>query len=488
VDAVLNWLWQGCVIAVATAALLRWLPGARAQTRYVVCWAALAAIVIVPLLPFVGPTAASRAPIDALPTSSSYVVMPASWWTSNTVALLICATWLIVYGARLVSAMVALRRTKRRCRVFPSQVESRLAHWTDVKGRGRLARLVLSNRVRAAAVLGAGRCPTIAVAPTLVRHLAADDLDRVIIHEWAHVQRHDDVAHVVQLAIRAIVGWHPAVWWLDRRLHIEREMACDEATVALTGSPKRYAACLAKLASLPQSRAKALPALGALSSPALTGRIARILSPREPASPLWYRSIAIIGVVMLCSLSWTVGGLTLVETVETAVLSSTEDEARSAPMTPMQRLAFEGTRAIVETVAAAAPADAVTMPRAPARSSRPIDPVDHPAPASSRDDAQTATPSQPATTDFLRDTRLQPVDATIPQAPASAATAAPPTVLSAASTAPAPTPPPAADTKAVTPWGAAANAGIAVGKGSQKSAVATAGFFTRFGKKVAASF
>jgi hypothetical protein len=39
-----------------------------------------------------------------------------------------------------------------------------------------------------------------------------------------------------------------------------------------------------------------------------------------------------------------------------------------------------------------------------------------------------------------------------------------------------------------TPWGAAANAGISVGRGSQKAAVATAGFFTRFSKSIAGSF
>jgi hypothetical protein len=39
-----------------------------------------------------------------------------------------------------------------------------------------------------------------------------------------------------------------------------------------------------------------------------------------------------------------------------------------------------------------------------------------------------------------------------------------------------------------TPWGAAADAGVAIGRGSQKAAVATAGFFSRFGKKIASSF
>jgi hypothetical protein len=39
-----------------------------------------------------------------------------------------------------------------------------------------------------------------------------------------------------------------------------------------------------------------------------------------------------------------------------------------------------------------------------------------------------------------------------------------------------------------TPWGAAADAGVTVGRGSQKAAVATAGFFTRLGKSMAGAF
>ena len=40
-DAVLNWLWQGSVVAVASFVMLLALERARANVRYLVCWAAL---------------------------------------------------------------------------------------------------------------------------------------------------------------------------------------------------------------------------------------------------------------------------------------------------------------------------------------------------------------------------------------------------------------------------------------------------------------
>ena len=121
------------------------------------------------------------------------VWVPNTWWTSATIALSAWAIWSGLQGIRLASALVALRQAKRRCRPFPRSDQRGLGHWNLVRARGRRTRLVLSDDVRSAAVLGCGS-PVIAIAPALARHLDADELDRVVIHEWAHVQRRDDLA------------------------------------------------------------------------------------------------------------------------------------------------------------------------------------------------------------------------------------------------------------------------------------------------------
>ena len=132
---------------------------------------------------------------------------------------------------------------------------------------------------------GCGR-PVIAVSPTLLDRLSDDELDRAVIHEWAHVQRRDDLLNVLHVVARVVAGWHPAVWWLERQLRIEREVACDEIAVRVTGSPKRYAACLTAMASLHPMRRQTVSALGALSSPTLSTRVLRILSTRQLSTPV----------------------------------------------------------------------------------------------------------------------------------------------------------------------------------------------------------
>src|SRR3954471_23302360 len=246
-EAVLNWMWQGGVIAVASLVMLLALERASANVRYVVCWAALLAVIALPLPPF-QLTAVSTDTVVA-PPGAAMISLPDTWWTSTVVLLGVWIAWASVHLVRFAAAVAAIRRARARSGQFPASVESTLSAWVRVRATRRRATLVLSESVSTAAVLGWG-APMIAVSASLLKTLDRDELDRVLIHEWAHVQRRDDLVNIVQIVVRAIAGWHPALWWIDRRLHVEREIACDEMTVAITGSPKTYAKCLVKLATL----------------------------------------------------------------------------------------------------------------------------------------------------------------------------------------------------------------------------------------------
>src|SRR5205085_3857822 len=81
-----------------------------------------------------------------------------------------------------------------------------------------------------------------------LRELSADELRTTLLHEFAHLQRRDDWTNLAQKVVRTIFFFHPAVWWIERRLSLEREMACDEAVLAETENPRAYAECLVSLA------------------------------------------------------------------------------------------------------------------------------------------------------------------------------------------------------------------------------------------------
>ena len=189
-DIVLNWIWQGAVVAATTAVVLTTISPARAPTRYVVAWAGLVSVLALPLaltFPMADPAAgASIGGVVPADTSSTlpYLSIPARWLISGAAISAAWLGWVTWNGISLVVAMLALRRAKRECHPLPAEVEEQLPHWLHVRRSGRRATIVISAAVRHAAVLGGAR--TIAIAPDLVERLDRDDLDRIVIHEWAH--------------------------------------------------------------------------------------------------------------------------------------------------------------------------------------------------------------------------------------------------------------------------------------------------------------
>ena len=355
-----NWLVQGSIVVVAAATLLRLLHRARAHARYWVCIAGFSLILGLPLVSQLAALVWQEESAVARDVVSPALVSLPRTQSSHTPIWAVWFVWVGAYGVRLANATVRIVRTRGRFRAFPNVVADRLRHWTQVKEQGRKTRLVLSDDVAAAAVIGGGS-PVIAVAPTLVEHLTADELDRVVIHEWAHVQRRDDIANVFQLIARLLVGWHPALWWFDRRLQAEREAACDETAVRMTGSSKGYAACLLKLASLRLAQRQTAPALGVLSSATLSARIQRIVAHEYQGSPTWSRNVASAGIIVLFGVCCGIGSLRI---VGAAIVSSEPDVpgVMARPTPPPQRVS-SGRVSGIDTHAAEARKASRRVPR-----------------------------------------------------------------------------------------------------------------------------
>jgi beta-lactamase regulating signal transducer with metallopeptidase domain len=490
VDVLLNWIWQGSVIAAVTAIMLVAIERSRARDRYLTVWAALLSVLALPIVAALGAVSSVPASAVALPemtpgiTGSStagatvggpLLSVPAVWWTSNVTIAALWLLWSSIAAARLAFAAQSLRRIKRASTRMAPARQVRLPHWASVMWRGRRAELTVSDAVRSAAVLGCGS-PTIALAPALLDQLDDNELDHIVIHEWAHVQRRDDLVHVLLSCIRVVAGWHPAVWWLDRQLGIEREIACDEMAVAVTGSAKGYAASLVKLASLPALRMvpqAALPAIGPVN---LRRRIVRILSRDHRATATPWRLAAAGSSASLCVLAIMLGD---VRAIEAAVEANVEREVETA--------VIDARRSVDMSVPPPSPIAGSDLASTP-----PLG-----APLGARADARTQDGTR-ATADVVAapmaaqrlssrpaDAAPEPQPAMIPASHISGAlSVATPRALTSAGTATAAVP--------TVPWrelaARSAAAGVAVGRESHDAAVASAGYFTRLGKRIASSF
>jgi uncharacterized protein (TIGR03435 family) len=75
----------------------------------------------------------------------------------------------------------------------------------------------------------------------VVERLTPAQLRALIAHELCHVRCHDNLAAALQMLVEALFWFHPAVWWIERRLVAERERACDEAVLQAGNRPSDYA-------------------------------------------------------------------------------------------------------------------------------------------------------------------------------------------------------------------------------------------------------
>jgi beta-lactamase regulating signal transducer with metallopeptidase domain len=475
VDALLNWLWQGCAVTLAATVIVR----ARvfsAATRYYLWWATMLLVLMLPVAPTLlmagGQELAGVATNGSPPALTVSIPALPGWPVGVFIAL--WSVWTAASLWRAATAFVSMHRAKRACRPFPPERERRLRSWLSVRTIGRPARLVISHEVRWAAVLGL-RSPLIAVAPALLYELNDQELDQVLVHEWAHVQRRDDATCLLQVIIHAVAGLHPAAWWIDRRLKVEREAACDDWAVRVTGSSKGFASCLTRLAMLHDRSRDAVLVPGALSGSALTTRIVRLLDPRRNASPhgsataLALITPVLVGLVLLAA---------SVKLVMIAMPITRQSDARQSVPVGIATPATAGV----------ASADAGARPRAIGRPStlprlqrgRSVQrlaletmPGSVPDPVAGGDVSAVA-PNEPRQRDMLH-----PAVAALTDLPGQHVVPGPPADDRLGSQ---------QKEHTATPWGAAADAGVTVGRGSQKAAVATAGFFTRLGKSMAGAF
>ncbi len=117
-----------------------------------------------------------------------------------------------------------------------------------------------------------------------------DDKRRVVLaHELSHIARHDVFWQVVARLACAVYWFHPLAWLAERRMRMERELACDDAVLRLGAQPRQYAAVLLDVAAAISYRPPAAAtAIAMACRHPIQRRIRAILEPglnRLPVGP-----------------------------------------------------------------------------------------------------------------------------------------------------------------------------------------------------------
>jgi uncharacterized protein (TIGR03435 family) len=296
-----HFLWQGLSIAVLYAAARRGVAHASSpHTRYLLACAALAAMMAAPLATWglmrpsdaspdaayrirSTPPAPSAAGIDSTATLPASVRATVSCMRPVQFLPWVVMVWLagaMVFWVRLAGGwVVAARMRSVLVRRAPPEWQEILRNLGARIGLSRPVRLLVSALVQVPTVVGCLR-PVVLVPVGALAGLPAEHLEALLLHELAHIRRHDYLFNILQSVAEALLFYHPAVWWVSGHIRTERELCCDDVAVSVSGDSLTVARALAQLESY---RPAHLSAAVAANGGSLSGRIARLLGQPRPA-------------------------------------------------------------------------------------------------------------------------------------------------------------------------------------------------------------
>jgi beta-lactamase regulating signal transducer with metallopeptidase domain len=317
-QTLLNALWQGALIVALAALFLRLAGRMSAATRHAIWFVSLLTIAALPFLPASAqrvtlpasaaisgqPQTAAPTPVGAeeaeqpgssategaagitseaatialtklpavseavaavsAPAAEAAVPAPAASalqrWSvellSGRAPLVLVALWLPICAlmlGRILWSYLCLFRLRRSLRPLPDLQRRRMGRLAMIFGLKRRVRIRTSPAAAMPMTIGV-LWPLIIVPEDLSATLSEAEFESIVAHELAHIKRWDYATNLCQRLIQAYLFFHPAVWLISKQLLIERELACDDWAVKLTGEPRRYASCLTRLAELLRTR------------------------------------------------------------------------------------------------------------------------------------------------------------------------------------------------------------------------------------------
>ena len=294
----IHFVWQGTLLALATAAALGACRRSAADIRYAIACLGLAAMLATAAATAVRGTLPGHAaflsadqlspagrlgtPIEAsigaegtLPSAASQAVRAAS-----SSQLLSIVVWIWLAGVTSLVARLAAG-CWRVHRLRAATIAAPLSSWQLTAGRlARRLRVGVPFRIVESAVVDAPILigwlqPLIILPLAAMAHMTAAQVEALLAHELAHIRRRDYAINLLQTIAEALLFFHPAVWWISRRIRQEREHCCDDAAVEVAGEATAYAEALLALASWREREFQ--PSLGATKGSLLL-RIRRLLS------------------------------------------------------------------------------------------------------------------------------------------------------------------------------------------------------------------
>jgi TonB family protein len=245
----------------------------------------------------------------AHPGTASVSAVPATPPARPTLPLLEIALWLIAAGivvrlGLLGIGLAKLAAYRRRGQELPPELR--------IAGTMAGAALMLSEDVAGPVTFG-WRNPVV-LLPANFPSLEGPMRDAILCHELQHVERQDWLFTIAEELVRAVLWFHPAIWWVLGEIQLAREQAVDKAVIEMTQARGPYVDTLLLMAgaSVPEAHTQMdlAPAPMFLRRRHLKKRLMEVMKEVRMSTISNTRWACVMGaaVVMVAAASWLATG------------------------------------------------------------------------------------------------------------------------------------------------------------------------------------
>ena len=258
----LHFIWQGCFIALTLKFALILTSQKKPQLRYAFASIAMLSCLLLPFITFAiiyqsGNTSLpfSSNIIPTLNSAATHLQLNSFYWPTNVIELLpyLSVIWLAIVmlltTKLLVEVFMVNQLTKQSVVPADAKLSARFIQLVEKMKLTVTPRLLISLETDVPMAIGWLK-PVILLPVSMLSGLSTSQLEMLILHELAHIRRHDYLVNFIQTLVALLLFFHPAVQWISKQMRNEREYCSDDIAVQYSGDAIAYAHTLADTAAI----------------------------------------------------------------------------------------------------------------------------------------------------------------------------------------------------------------------------------------------
>ncbi len=246
-------LWQGLLITVIAGTILSCTKRTSPSFRYSLLTGLLFCFIGVTLITFIwqwqlNPGSSTTQLVNISILTEQHISSQHNWWNDLTQFINFNSGWIIPVWAtivliKLVRVLVDFYYLNRLRTSYVNLPEEswtiRLQELVNKMGIRKQVVLLESRLVNIPLVAGHFK-PIILVPLGILTRLSPAEVEAVLLHELAHIRRHDYLINLVQRVTCIIFFFNPGLLWLSSLIRSERENCCDDIAIMHTNDKVQF--------------------------------------------------------------------------------------------------------------------------------------------------------------------------------------------------------------------------------------------------------